>query len=136
MSQRRLTPWEAWDRFPPYYVRLLAKSARCVAMTDTEIAIRSGIDLSRVRQIKFFGLIEHTNEPWRGMDTWEQRAYVEACRFDPTDARCRRRVKIYEETCQMRNTPPGAYLRRSPNWETELLPIVRLVQSRTRSAAA
>jgi hypothetical protein len=124
-----MTPWQAWDAFPPYLVRLLAKSGSFVAMTDAEIAIGSGIDLVRVREINF-------KTAWRGVDTWEQRAYVAACRFDPTNPKDRRRVINYEFICTMRNAKPGAYLRRSPKWESELLPIIKMIQSRVKSAAA
>ena len=121
MGRERITPWEAMDRFPPYYVRLLAKNGPCVAMTDAEIAIGSGIDLSRVREIKFM-------QTWSALGYGEMRAYLAACRFDPTDAKCRKRVVTYEFICTMRNSAPGAYLRRSPKWESELLPVIQSIK--------
>ncbi len=118
--------WEALAEFPPYYVRILARSAPRMGMSDAEIAIASGLDINRVREIKFL-------ESYGEMRLREIRAYFAACGFDPTLAADRIRIIKYEYQCNKRNSVPFRYLRKHPKWESEILPVVRLLKSRLPS---
>ena len=121
MQHKQRTPWESLDAFPPPYCRLLAKnkgSGRSgnMAVTDAELAIKSGIPLARVIAIS-------RSENWSAVTTGEMRRFFEACNFDPTNALHRQRVKQYERVCTQRKTTPFLYLRNSPRWESEFLPM-------------
>lgn len=113
--------WEYLDAFPPPYCRCLAKepgSGRCdMAVTDAELAIRSGIPIDRVREISRM-------ENWDAVSLGEMRAFFKGSNFDPTNAECRQRISQYQHKCQTRKTVPFLYLRKSPKWETELLPLL------------
>lgn len=128
-TRLHLTPWEAWQRFPPFYFRLFAKHDPTTPLSEAEIAISSGIAINRIREIVAM-------DDWTGVTHGEMRALTVACNFDPTNCRDRQRVAKYEKACQTRIPIPFQFLRRSPKWETEFLPIVRRMQSRLKSAAA
>lgn len=117
-------PWEHLEKFPPIYVRLLAKKPQSgtgqLAIADADLAILSGIPLARVREISRMA-------NWDGVSYAEMRAFLHACNFDPTNVRHRNRVCNYENICQKRNKPPFHYLMRSPKWESEFLPLVRML---------
>ncbi len=115
--------------FPPCFYRLWAKHSRTQAITDAEIAIASGIDLNRVREI-------FRMRDWQAVTHGEINKLFIACKFDIFDARARNRVAQYEYACKKRKTKPFKWLRRSPKWESEFLPLIRLMQSRTKSVAA
>ena len=122
---KKITLWAAMAMFPPYYVRLLAKSGgvgAIKAMSDAEVAIASGIDINRIREIKF-------------MTTWDRVTYREivdytmACNFDPTSPKDRMRVRNYENICKMRNATPFQYLKVSPKYESEFLPLLKILKA-------
>ena len=127
-------PWNFLAAYPPPYCRLFAKEAgggmSDLSVTDAELAIRSGIPLSRIREIS-------RCPTWNDIPTEEMRRFFEACNFDPTNATHRERVKQYERVCKTRKTVPFHYLRRSPKWETEFLPlylmVLKIMQSRGES---
>lgn len=120
----KLTPWEAIDQYPPPYVRLLAKrpgSGRAdMAMSDAEIAIHADMPASRVREISRL-------PSWDGVPLGEVRRFFAACQFDPTRSRDRQRVSVYERVCTTRKKEPFNYLRLSPKWESEFLPLIRIL---------
>ena len=128
------TPWEFFDAFPPPYCRCLAKrpggGTADMAVTDAELAIASGIPLVRVREISRM-------ENWNGVAMDEMRRFFVACNFDPTNATHRDRVAKYQNICRKRKSVPFHYLRRSPKWETEFLPLLlqakRIMTSRNKS---
>lgn len=127
---KEITFWAAMQAFPPYYIRMLAKTGRVSALSDSDIAIASGIDLNRVREIKCM-----TN--WDAVTFGEILRFTTACNFDPTRASDRERARKYEYVCQKRNVIPFQYLRKSPKWESEILPVMRLLQQRlTRQSSA
>ncbi len=128
---RETTFWECWQRFPPYYVRMLAKNGHATALTDADIAIASGIDINRVREIKCM-------TSWDTVPMGEILRFTTACNFDPTRSKDRSRAHNYERVCQQRNVIPFLYLRRSPKWDSELLPVMRILQEKLmrRSSAA
>lgn len=116
--------WTSLESFPPLKVRLLAhrplraSTRTCLALTDAEIAIASGIELNRVRQIS--RMLD-----WSAVRLGEMKAFCAACRFDPTIAQHRQRVADYESKCLKRNSAPFQWLRHSPAFEEELLPLIR-----------
>jgi hypothetical protein len=121
--------WDILEAYPPYYYRLWAKRSPRVALTDAEIAIASGIDLTRVRQI-------FKMDNWHAVSIGELHALMAACNFNLLDYRMLHRVEQYEYICKKRNVMPFQWLRESPKWESEFLPLIRQMQSRVRSAAA
>lgn len=108
-------------------VRLCARRSRggknVVALTDPEIAIDSGLPLSRVLEIG-----EMTD--WGDVTVSEAERFCSACRFDPTSAVQRKRQAIYVFVCQKKrpNKPPH-YLQASPHWETVFLPLIQKLRS-------
>lgn len=130
MQSKQRTPWESLDAFPPPYCRLFAKKpgggTEDMAVTDAELAIRSGIPLSRINEIS-------RSSSWAGVALGEMRLFFEACNFDPTNALHRARVNQYNKVCKKRQTVPFHYLRKSPKWETEFLPLYIMVMKIMKS---
>ena len=124
------TPWESLDHYPPCFVRLQARTGPgCRTWRDdAEVAILSGIDINRVREI--------ARTTFRNVTNGETRAFCAACGFDPTSGKDRARIKLYERACRKRNVTPYKYLKRHPKWESEILPLIKLMQSQLQSAAA
>jgi hypothetical protein len=127
MKTRRADFWRCLADFPPSYVRLFAKQPgggrAAQAISDAELAISSGMTLERVRQIC-------CSENWDAITVSEMRAFFTACHFDPTLAAHRNRVAEYYRVCTKRKTKVFQYLRNHPKWESEFLPLVRLMQTR------
>lgn len=124
---KEITFWEALQAFPPYYIRMLAKNGHSTALSDAEIAIASGIDINRVREIKCM-------TRWDDVTMGEVLRFTLACNFDPTRQKDRARAHNYERVCLKRNVMPYKYLRKSPKWESEILPVMRLLLERLRTA--
>lgn len=122
--------WDAFAQFPPYYVRLLAKEpghGKHTARSDAEIAIAAGITLNRVREISRLST-------WDTVLFGEVLAFTLACNFDPTNFKHRNRVKKYHDVCQRRGAAPFKYLRKHPKWDSEFLPLVKLLTVRFTDA--
>lgn len=126
MSKPAATLWQALEKFPPYFTRILAKrpgsGLRDLGLTDSDIAISSGINLSRVREIN-----RMTN--WHECTVGEVLAYTTACNFDPANPVDRQRVNQLQYVCKKRGTRPFQYLRKSPRFESEILPILHLLKN-------
>lgn len=129
MALKRMNHWEAWLAFPPYYVRLLAKRGHELALSDAEIAISSGIDINRVREIKCL-------TAWDTCTHREMIGYTMACNFDPTNQKHRARAKCYEQACKRRNVLPFQYLRKHPKYESEFLPMIRILKEQLLQSSA
>lgn len=133
IATRPRTPWEFFTAYPPPFCRLFAKEPGSgtadMAVTDAELAIRANIPLSRVREISKM-------ETWDNVTLGEVKRFLEACNFDPTNAAHRYRVTKYEESCTKRQSTPFHYLRRSPKWETEFLPLLLMVKRIMKSKSA
>jgi hypothetical protein len=127
--------WEWLDDFPPCYVRVLANAGPehntswRRAISDAEIAIGAGIPLDRVREIKMMTDYSLTTVA-------EMIAYFRGCNFDPTDAADRKRIRNQEAKCKKRHRIPMAAVRRSPHFQSEVLPVIKFMGSRLRSSAA
>ena len=113
--------WAYLEQYPPIKVRLLAHTEdnRPVWISDAELAILSGLPLTRVKQI---GRLPS----WDDVTFSEMRKFCEGCRFDPTAPAERQRVADYEYRCLFRQSQPMQWLRRSPRYETEALPLIRI----------
>lgn len=120
-----VTFWEGFSSCPPYYVRILARCGNARGMSDAEVAISSGIDINRVREIKFM-------VTWDDVTYRELLAFTTACGFDPTSAADRARAKRYEYICQTRDSTPFQYLRKHPKWESEFLPLLKILKAQIR----
>lgn len=125
--------WRALEEFPPYYVRILAKrpgsGRRDLAITDTDIAITSGIPLARIREIS-------RSLNWHDCTVGEVLAFTTACNFDPANADDRQKVRQYEYVCKKRGKRPFQWLKLSPKYESELLPLLRLLKAQLLANAA
>lgn len=122
-ERERVTFWEALEGFPPYYVRILAK--RTVedgnsAISDAELAIAAGMPIARAREISRM-------EGWGNVTVNEMLAFTAACNFDPTDFDDRNRATGYLYVCKKRKTTPFKYLRVHPKWESEFLPLIKML---------
>lgn len=122
IANHKYSYWELLQKYPPYYVRLLAKTGHSSALTDVDIAIVSGIDVNRVREIKVM-------RNWDDVTVGEFQRFTMACNFDPTRTADRVRVQKYDYQWKIRNTTPFHYLRKCPKWESEILPVLKILQS-------
>jgi hypothetical protein len=126
--------WEYLKQYPPALVRLCARRSvgakHVVAVSAQEIAILSGLPVSRVVEVS-------QSLSWDDITLSEARKFCEACGFDPTVGLHRKRQAIYLLVCRKKrpNQPlqPPKYLRASPHWRTEFLP---LIQSLRENAGA
>lgn len=125
MSKSPASLWRALEEFPPYFVRLLAKRSApgWVALTDTDIAIASGITLLRVREISAM-------ESWHDCTVREIHNFTLACGIDPANPRHRAKVRQYQFVCRKRGSRPFQWLKKSPKYESELLPLLQLLKAR------
>lgn len=118
--------WKYLEEYPPPQCRLLAKlpggGRMVLAISDAELAISSGIDLNRIREIS-------CSPNWDHISIGEMRAFFTACHFDPTLAAHRNRVTEYYRVCLKRKTKVFQYLRSHPKWESEFLPLVKLLRT-------
>src|SRR5689334_23156842 len=110
--------WRYLDSYSPLVVRLCARRSiggkHVVALSIQEIALQSGIPVSRLSDISW-------SLDWNDVTIAEARAFCAACNFDPTIRIHRDRQARYAAICA-KNRPnqfPN-YLRQSPYWETEL----------------
>lgn len=113
------SPWEILNKYPPVFVRLYAKERsgermHC-ALSDQEVAIRSGLDPTDVKRIA-----EQTT--WDNITVGEARVFCHGCNFDPFNYQDRNRLTAY--------TRKGTYafLRRSSHWRTTFLPLIKILQ--------
>lgn len=127
MSKRPATLWQVLEKYPPYYCRIIAKKPgsglRDLGLTDSDIAIHSGIPLSRVREI-----CRMTD--WLDCTVAEIHAFTLACNFDPANPEDRSRIAQIEYVCKKRGTKPFQYLKKSPRYESETLPLLQLLKQK------
>lgn len=121
--------WQNFADYPPYYVRLWAKNGPTTALSDAEIAIASGIDINRVREIKFM-------TDWNRVMVGEALRYCTACNFDPMNSADRIRARDYDYRCRQRNNVPFNYLKRSPKWASEILPVLLILKQKLISGSS
>ncbi len=114
--------WKILSKNPPALIRLMArrrvktKTVRAVSLQ--EIAIASGLPLARVQIIA-----QSLN--WDGISIPEAERFIAGCNFDPLDPADRNRQTSYERSCKKRTKSSHfAYLKKSPLWQTEFLPLI------------
>ena len=126
------TFWKFLEAYPPPFCRLFGKEkgggTADMAITDSMVALRSGLPIDRIRHIA-------RQETWDDVPLGEMRKFLQACNFDPTNSLHRIRITKYEKSCKLRKVVPFRYLRQSPKWESEFLPlslmVSRIMKSKT-----
>jgi len=111
--------WRAFADHPPALIRLYARrrNGRTVeAITAEEIAITSGIPLSRVQEIS-------AKVEWEGVSLAEAERFCAGANFDPTSAKDRNRERAYNLKCHQ-NRPRFQWLKRHPRFVSEFLPLI------------
>lgn len=105
-------------KYPPRLVRLMARRKigfkRVVALSNEELAIRSGLppgDIKRISQ----------ELSWDKVTFGEAKRFIEACSFDPTSSADRNRVSAY---IRQDGGPRFRYLRESPLWDSYFKPLM------------
>jgi len=127
-----MTPWKHLTENPPFLVRLMARRSvggkHVVSMSLAEIAIASGLPLARVSEIS-------ASDSWDQVTVGEAARFCAACQFDPLNTLDRNRKAAYFRQCQKQpHQTRFQFLRKSPAWKTELLPLIsRLRSLRTSS---
>jgi len=111
--------WEQVELYPPALVRLMARRREggkkaVVALTDEEIAIDSDLPLARVQDIYWM-------KNWDSIPFGEIRSFIQACRFDPTNAADRNRANAY---VHQPGGPKYRYLQTSPLWKSTFKPLI------------
>lgn len=108
-----MTFWEKAEKFSPCVVRLMARHPWGMAMTDEEIADRAGVSVQLVRVMS--QLLD-----WHGVDMPTMRSFLRACHFDFED-----RTEMNRRLCYLKSNPKWNHLRRSTEWQTLYLPLLR-----------
>lgn len=128
MKGTTATLWKALEEFPPFKVRLLAKRTGSgrgdMAIIDTEIAITSALTLDRVRQMSRM-------TDWLECTVREVHLFCTACNFDPANPADRCRYYRYRYVCNKRGKPPFQWLKKSPRYHSELLPLLQILKTLT-----
>lgn len=125
------SPLVCLEAFPPIKCRLLAHNGNNHtprALTHAEIAIAGGFTLQRVMELSRM-------PDWENVTFGEMRRFCAACNFSPFSARDRRRLADNESKCLQRQSRPFQWLTRSPAYQTEFLPLIRLLSQPARSPA-
>ena len=116
--------WKHLADHPPVLCRLLArrriKAKQVVAMSSQEVAISSGLPLSRVIEISRL-------TSWDTVTVAEAERFLAGCGFDPLKAEDRNRKNAYQRSCK--NRTKFVYLKSSPLWKTEFVPLIRLLKA-------
>jgi len=123
--------WQSLADHPPVLVRILARrrtaGSHVEAISTEEVAITSDIPLSRVRELS-------TLLSWDNVTMGEAERFCRACAFDPTRPADLNRYRAYSYQCKKFPAKQWfQYLRRSPWWATEFVPLINLLRSRPKS---
>ena len=117
-------PWAILDKYPPIFVRLYAKERSGerihIALSDTEIAIRSGLDLSDVKRIS-------KKLSWDDITIKDAKKFCSGCNFDPFNYHDRNRLAAYTRRGSY------AYLRNSSHWKSTFEPLIRIFKNAKNS---
>ena len=119
--------WSYLEAYPPIKIRLLARTdGGRRAITNAEIAIAGGFTLERVEAISRL-------TDWESVTLSEMRLFCDACNFNPLSRTDRNRINDYERKCLLRNFKPMQWLKRSPAYTKEFLPLIRILANLERS---
>lgn len=122
------TAWKILNSHPPCLIRLLARrkltrtGKQVRAISAAEVAIASGLSLDRVLEIS--PLIS-----WETVTVAEAERFVLGCGFDPLSSYDRNRKSAYQRSCQTSSRQQFSYLRKSPHWKTEFVPLISRLRS-------
>lgn len=115
------------QRFPPLMCRLLARSNdghnRAKAMTDEDIAKRSGLPMSEVKRISW-------SLSWNEIPFGSMLKFLKGCDIDFDD-----RFSIKNST-RMMNSGRFTYLRKHPLWEPQFKVMVAYWRTKAKDASA
>lgn len=103
--------------------KLVGKTVRAISIQ--EIAIASGMPLARVSAIA-------QSTTWDGVTIPEAERFCAACGFDPLNPDDRNRQSAYNRSCKTRRSQ-FAFLKKSPWWESEFLPLIQLLKQNKAS---
>lgn len=114
------SPWKILEKYPPVFVRLYAKErsgerVHC-ALSDQEIAIRTGLTLDRIKQIS--KLVS-----WDDVTVGDARLFCQGCNFDPFSYVDRNRLAAYSRKGTY------AFLRNSSHWKSTFRPLIKILQN-------
>ena len=131
INSRNPTAWQYFHACPPIIIRLAARRSiggnHVVALSNVELAITSGITLDRIIQIS-------QSFSWENVTLGEAEKFCNACGFDPTNYVHRLRQFNYAYQCKLKYQGKFPhYLRISPKWESEFLPLIYLLKSHQTS---
>ena len=111
--------WSKLDRYPPLVVRLLAckrvPGKGKIAITDEEIAARSGLALSEIKSLSWLA-------SWDSVPVARVKQFSEAC-----GVFFNRRSSMRTISCYLNNRPSYKYLRKSPLWKDQFQPMINLL---------
>lgn len=127
MRRKPSSLWRSLEDFPPYFCRILAKKPgsglQNLGLTDADIAISSGIPISRVREMS-----RMLN--WNECTIAEVLSFTIACNFDPANPKDRQRVNQYQYVCRKRGKKAFQWIKMSPKYESEYLPLLQLLKAK------
>ncbi len=113
-----MTVWEVIEKYPPCLIRLLARERKggkqIRAISDVEIALKSGIPVERIKEISW-------SMDWEKITVTEMQKYIKGCGFDPHDSVVRNRVSAYRR----QRGSKFKYLVNSPWWDCTFLPLIK-----------
>lgn len=115
------TPEERLQRFPPIFLRLLARHQHGEAKTIREIAWQGKLD-------EMLALTISRLASWDTVRIADAFAFMRGCGINVFEPRDYRRLMVYvkgKKTPDGRVSPKYAHLRKSPAWQTELQPLAK-----------
>lgn len=122
------TAWKILSNHPPCLVRLLARrkltatSKQVRALSAQEVAIASGLTMARIQEIS-------PMTSWDQVTVAEAERFVLGCGFDPLSASDRNRKTAYQRSCKSSSRAQFSYLRKSPQWKSEFVPLISRLRS-------
>jgi hypothetical protein len=122
--------WKLLRDHPPALIRLFSRRVfapkHVRAVSIQEIAIASGMPLSRVKEIA-------QSVTWDDVTITEAERFCVGCNFDPLNPVHRNRQSAYERTCKTR-PHRLEFLLKAPWWESELKPLIEKLRRAKNSA--
>ena len=107
--------WEIFEFFPPVFVRLLAREkvgkAAVRVLTDSEIAIKSGLTIDQVEAIS-------KQSSWDTISVGLAKRFCEGCNLDFFE------WKVRNSAYALAKGGSFAYLKCSPDWNQKLKPLL------------
>jgi len=116
---KRGVKWKYLSGLPPVMVRCLAReivSGSIIrALSDEEIALRSGLAVSQVKQISRL-------KSWDTVTIGDAQRFCKGCDFDPMKTAHRNRAASYK-----RKNPKFTYLHKSPHYKSTFVELIKII---------